>query len=191
MRTWRQLQGWARRLLGTRFLALLRKEVQQILRDRQLVKLLLIPPTIQLLVYGFALNPDVHFLRLGVVDYAQGAKSRELVSALTENQVFLAVAHPRSERELARQVERGELTAGLVIPPDFRRDIAAGRSTEVQLFIDGVDANSAGIANGYIQQMLRRFRPEGSATTVRTPPVTTAGRPRASRARLRISVVRR
>lgn len=174
MRPVRLLQGWAPRLLATRFLALLRKEVQQILRDRQLVKLLLIPPTIQLLVYGFALNPDVHFLRLGVVDYAQGATSRELVSALTENQVFLAVAHPRSERELARQVERGELTAGLVIPPDFRRDIAAGRSTEVQVFIDGVDANSAGIANGYIQQMLRRFRPEGTATAVRTPPVTTA-----------------
>ena len=43
------------------------------------------------------------------------------MSALTENRVFLAVSHPRSEKELARQVERGELTAGLVIPPDFDR----------------------------------------------------------------------
>jgi ABC-2 type transport system permease protein len=174
MRLSRQLRSWTRRLLGTRWLALLRKEVQQILRDRQLVKLLLIPPTIQLLVYGFALNPDVRFLPLGVVDLAQGASSRELVSALTENRVFLAAAHPRSERELARMVEDGALTAGLVIPPEFRRRIAQGRPAEVQVFIDGVDANTAGIANGYIQQILRHFRPEGSAPTARPPPVTAA-----------------
>ncbi len=168
------LRRWGRRLMASRFLALLRKEIQQILRDRQLIKLLIIPPTIQLLVYGFALNPDVHLLRLGVVDFAQTASSRELVSALTENRVFLAVAHPRSERELARLVERGELTAGLVIPPDFRRRLAGDRPAEVQVFIDGVDANSAGIANGYIQQMLRRFRPAGAGTDARPPPVTAA-----------------
>ncbi|MEA5442603.1 ABC transporter permease [Cyanobium gracile] len=170
----RRLKSWVRRLLATRFLALLRKEIQQILRDRQLIKLLLIPPTIQLLVYGFALNPDVRFLPLGVVDEVHGASSRELISALTENQVFVDAARPRSERELARKVERGELTAGLVIPPDFRRRIVQGRTAEVQVFIDGVDANSAGIANGYIQQILRRFRPDGSPATPRSPPPVTA-----------------
>ena len=72
------VQAWTRRLLGSRFLALLRKEVQEILRDRQLIKLLLIPPTLQLLVYGFALNPDVRFLPLGVVDHARVSASREL-----------------------------------------------------------------------------------------------------------------
>lgn len=162
-----------RRLLHSRFLALLRKEVEQILRDRQLIKLLLIPPTIQLLVYGFALNPDVHLLPLGVVDHSQGGSSRELVSALTANRVFLAAAHPRSERELARLVEQGSLTAGLVIPPEFRRRIAEGRPAEVQVFLDGVDANTAGIASGYIRQILRHFQPEGAATA-KPPPVTTA-----------------
>ncbi|KEF41638.1 MAG: ABC transporter permease [Cyanobium sp. CACIAM 14] len=170
----RRLRGWALRFLDSRFLALLRKEVQEILRDRQLIKLLLIPPTIQLLVYGFALNPDVRFLPLGVVDHARVSASRELVSALTENRVFLEAARPRSERALAGMVERGALTAGLVIPPEFRRDLAAGRSAEVQVFIDGVDANTAGLANGYIQQILRRFRPEGSLTTARPPPVSAA-----------------
>ncbi|WP_216904397.1 ABC transporter permease [Synechococcus sp. CCY 9618] len=174
MRPLRLLRSWAHRLLGTRFLALLRKEVEQILRDRQLVKLLLIPPTLQLLVYGFALNPDVRFLPLGVVDQSLGASSRELVAALTENQVFLGAAHPRSDRDLARLVERGSLTAGLVIPPTFRRDLAKGGPAEVQVFIDGVDANTAGIANGYIQQILRRFRPESAATPARPPPVTAA-----------------
>lgn len=160
--------------LDSRFVALLRKEVEQILRDRQLIKLLLIPPTIQLLVYGFALNPDVRFLPLGIVDEARVANSRELVSALTGNQVFLEASRPASERALARQVEQGQLTAGLVIPPDFQRRLAAGRTAEVQVFLDGVDANSSGIARGYIQQILRRFQPRESGAAPRAPPLTTA-----------------
>ncbi|MCT0203623.1 ABC transporter permease [Synechococcus sp. CS-602] len=163
------LRHWWRVLSVSRFWALVRKEVQQILRDRQLIKLLIIPPTLQLLIYGFALNPEVHNLKLGVVDYAQVAASRELVSALTANRIFLASSYPRSERELAQQVERGELTAGLVIPPNFSRRLAVGDTAEVQVFIDGVDANSAGIANGYIQQILRRFRPEPGASPPSAP----------------------
>ncbi|WP_259734809.1 ABC transporter permease [Synechococcus sp. CS-602] len=165
----RILRHWWRVLSVSRFWALVRKEVQQILRDRQLIKLLIIPPTLQLLIYGFALNPEVHNLKLGVVDYAQVAASRELVSALTANRIFLASSYPRSERELAQQVERGELTAGLVIPPNFSRRLAVGDTAEVQVFIDGVDANSAGIANGYIQQILRRFRPEPGASPPSAP----------------------
>jgi len=165
----RILRHWWRVLSVSRFWALVRKEVQQILRDRQLIKLLIIPPTLQLLIYGFALNPEVHNLKLGVVDYAQVAASRELVSALTANRIFLASSYPRSERELAQQVERGELTAGLVIPPNFSRRLAVGDTAEVQVFIDGVDANSAGIANGYIQQILRRFRPEPGALPPSAP----------------------
>ena len=155
--------------MASRLWALLRKEVQQILRDRQLIKLLIIPPTLQLLIYGFALNPEVHNLKLGVVDYAQVAASRELVSALTANRIFLASSYPRSEKELARQVERGELTAGLVIPPNFSKRLASGDTARVQVFIDGVDANSAGIASGYIQQILRRFRPEAGVLPPTAP----------------------
>jgi ABC-2 type transport system permease protein len=73
-------------------------------------------------------------------------------------------------------VERGVLTAGLVIPPGFRRDLVDDGSAEVQVFIDGVDANTAGIANGYIQQILRHFRPQNSASSApaRPPPLTAA-----------------
>jgi ABC-2 type transport system permease protein len=160
-------------LLDSRFWALARKEINQILRNKQLIVLLIIPPTVQLLLYGFALNPDVHYLKLGVVDYANVPASRELVSALTENKVFIASAYPPSERELARMVEKGELTAGLIIPPEFRRQIAQGQTAEVQVFIDGVDANTAGIASGYINQILRRYGVRLAPGSEIPPPVST------------------
>ncbi len=161
-----------RRFFASRFWALVRKEMNQILRNKQLIVLLVIPPTIQLLIYGFALNPDVHHLKLGVVDYARTADSRELVAAMTENRIFDAKALLFSEKALATQVETGQLTAGIVIPPEFSRDIADGKSAEIQVVIDGVDANTAGIASGYISQIVQQFSQQHLNPTA-TPPMTT------------------
>lgn len=142
--------------MGT-FWALVQKEIRQILRNKQLIILLIFPPTIQLLIYGFALNPDVHHIKLGVVDYAGTAESRSLVAAFTENRIFDADLITFNEKELARQVETGKLTAGLIIPPNFSRNMANGKTAEVQVFIDGVDANTAGISGGYINQIVQDF----------------------------------
>ncbi len=158
--------------LASRFWALVRKEINQILRNKQLIVLLIIPPTLQLLIYGFALNPDVHHLKLGVVDYARTADSRELVAAMTENQIFDVEARLFSEKALATQVETGKLTAGIVIPPEFSRDLAAEKPAEIQVVIDGVDANTAGIASGYINQIVQQFSQQDLTVTA-TPPVST------------------
>jgi ABC-2 type transport system permease protein len=144
-------------LLDSRFWALAQKEMRQILRNKQLLVLLTFPPTIQLLLYGFALNPDVHYLKMGVVDYANTSASRELVSAFTENRIFTAEQRLFNEQALVQQVETGQLTVGVVIPPEFARNLDRDQPAEIQVFIDGVDANTAGIANGYISQIVQQY----------------------------------
>jgi ABC-2 type transport system permease protein len=133
------------------------KEVRQILRNKQIIFLLLFPPTVQLLVFGLALNPDVRNLSLGVVDYSNSANSREFVAALVANDAFKVAAYPLREADLGQQVRTGQISTGLVIPPDFERQLAAGKIADVQVLIDGVDANSAGIASGYIRQIINRY----------------------------------
>jgi ABC-2 type transport system permease protein len=164
-----------RRLFESRFWALTLKEIRQILKNRQLIFLLLFPPTVQLLIFGLALSPNIDHLRLGIVDYANSAASREFVAALVENQIFDVAAYDRTQAELAQQVRNGKLTAGLVIPPTLDRDLNKGRSATVQVFIDGVDANTAGITSGYINQIInqytRRLNPD-----LKTPPVETQTR---------------
>jgi ABC-2 type transport system permease protein len=145
------------RLLESRFWALAVKEINQILRNKQLLFLLLFPPTIQLLLYGITLNPDVRHLPLGIVDYSNTSASRELVAALTENRLFIAKDYSFSEQQLGKQVENGQVTAGLVIPPDFHRDLSRNRTAEIQVLLDGVDANTAGIAGGYISQIINQY----------------------------------
>ncbi len=164
-----------KRLLNSRFWTLAIKETNQILRSRESLVLLIIPPTLQLLVYGFALNPDVHYLKMGIVDYANTYESRELVSALTENRVFVAEQYLPNERELDQRVRQGKLTAGLVIPPEFKRNLAEEKTAEVQVLVDAVDANTAGIANGYITQIISQYSRQlepTRATALVTPQTT-------------------
>lgn len=144
-------------LFNSRIWALAVKEINQILRNKQLIFLLVFPPTIQLLVFGFALSPDVQFLKLGVVDYADSQTSRELVAAMTENQIFVTQGYLYDEAELAEAVRLGKVTAGVVIPPEFDRQLERGETPEIQVLIDGTDANTAGIANGYMTQIVNQF----------------------------------
>ena len=141
----------------TQLKALMRKEVQQILRDKQLLFLLFFMPILQLFIYGFALSPEVDRLRLGVVDHASSTISRALTAALVVNDVFELKESGGRDAALAALVRDGALDAGLIIPADLERRYRAGLKTNVQVFIDGVDANSAGIAAGYVSQILASF----------------------------------
>ncbi len=145
------------RLLNSRFWALAMKEVQQILRDKKLLFMLVFPPTVQLLLYGLILNPDVQYLNMGVVDQANVGASRELVAALTENDVFVADGYSASQQSLGEQVRRGDITLGVVFPPDFNRNLAQDKPAEIQVMVDGVDANTAGIASGYFTQIVQQY----------------------------------
>ncbi|MGF1537376.1 MAG: ABC transporter permease [Elainellaceae cyanobacterium] len=151
------MPNFIQRLLNSRFWALALKEVQQILRDKKLLFMLVFPPTVQLLLYGLILNPDVQYLKLGIVDQANVAASRELVAAFTENDVFIADRHSPSQRALGEQVRQGKVTVGVVFPPDFNRNLTQGKPAEIQVLVDGVDANTAGIASGYINQIVGQY----------------------------------
>jgi len=146
------------RLFEGRFWALVVKELNQILRNKELISLLIFPPTLQLLIFGLALNPDVQNIKLGIVDYSRSPASRELISAFTENSVFNTISYSVSVQPLTQQVQRGQVTAGLVIPPEFNRNLKQDdTSAQVQVLINAVDANTAGIASGYITQIVAQY----------------------------------
>jgi len=138
-------------------IALGRKELCQILRDKQLLFLLVGMPIMQITLYSLALDPQVRHLRLGAVDFTNSPTSREFVASLLQTQVFDFEPAGRTQTELALKVRDGKLDAGVVILPDFDRKIKAERKTSVQVLLDGVDANSAGIASGYITRAVGAF----------------------------------
>jgi ABC-2 type transport system permease protein len=138
-------------LFGGRFWALALKELRQIRRDRRLTVSLIVPPILQILLFGFALDSDVRNLRLGIVDESRTAESRELVSVLTENDTFrLAGAYP-TPAALGQALAAGQLDVGVVVPYDFARLRARQRPATVQVLLNAANANTAQIAHGYVQ----------------------------------------
>src|SRR6266852_3284664 len=97
------------RILNLRLWSLFIKEFHQIRRNRRLVILLIIPPTLNIILFGIALNPTFENLRLGVVDYSRTAESRQLISAFTEGLVFKTQAYYTSTEEIGQAIGRGEL----------------------------------------------------------------------------------
>jgi ABC-2 type transport system permease protein len=149
-----------------RYLALTTKEVQQFRRNRVLLIQLLLPPTIVLVIFGYALNPKVRDLRMGVVDESLTTESREFTDALSQN-VNFKVTHQYTRAQDAEEALKSlKLDLFIVIPVDFARSIHRGESANAQVVIDAVDANTAQIAQGYLQMAVEDYNTNASSGPV-------------------------
>ncbi len=144
-------------IFGSVLPALIRKEFTQIRRDRRLAISLVIPPTMQLLLFGFALNATVDNLNLGIVDLDHTPQSRDLIAGMTESRAFRLGGTYVSANKMGDAISRNEIDAGLVIPPDFAKDLARSRQTTVQILLNAMNANTAAIAQGYSEGVLQSW----------------------------------
>src|SRR2546428_1137193 len=159
------MRRWIPQLFNYRVRALMRKEFNQIRHDRRLAVSLILPPTLQLLLFGFALSANVSNIRLGVVDDSRTPESRELVATLTESKSFQLAGGYFSVDQLGDAITRGKVDAGVVIPSDYARDLQRGRSTTVQFLLNAMNANTAAISQGYAQGLIQAY----NSSVVRRP----------------------
>jgi len=151
----------------SRLRALVRKEFNQIRRDKRMAISLIIPPTLQLLLFGFALDSTVSHLRLGVIDWSNTPESRELVSTLTESKSFRLGGYYGAVNDLQEAISRGRLDAGIVVPYEFARDLHRGTPVDVQLLLNAANANTATIAQGYAEGVILSYNQTLSTEGIR------------------------
>jgi ABC-2 type transport system permease protein len=154
------------RLVSHRFVALVRKELNQIKRDKRIMLSLVLPPLLQLMLFGSVMNPEVSNLPLGVVDDSRSPASRDLIAALAESGSFRLHMLYGSIDTMGDDISKGTIDAGVVIPYDFARDLERGRTTTVQVLLNAMNANTAAISQGYIQGVVQGFN-----MTLRQPSV--------------------
>jgi len=145
------------RLLGYRFRALLRKEFVQIRRDRRLAMSLILPPTIQLLLFSLVLNATVSNLKLGVIDDSRTPESRGLTSTLSESKSFKLAGYYYSVDKMGDAISRGDIDAGIVVPRDYAHDLQRGHPVTVQFLLNAMNANTAAIAQGYAEGVIQTY----------------------------------
>src|ERR1700722_8256792 len=147
----------SRFFLGYRLRALLQKEFAQIRRDKRLAMSLIIPPTLQLLLFSFVLNATVSNLKLGIIDDSRTPESRGLTATLTESKNFKLAGYYYSVDKLGDAISRGDIDAGVLIPFSYAKDLQRGRPVTVQLLLNAMNANTAAIAQGYAEGVIQTY----------------------------------
>jgi ABC-2 type transport system permease protein len=136
---------------------ILRKELIQALREPRMRILLFVPPIVQLVVFGFAVNLDVDLTRIAWMDMDRTPLSRELRARFEGSGRFQVVSEAASEEDVQRTLDRGEAQAVVRVLPDFARDVLRGRPTSVQVLIDGTNSNTASLVSGYAGSVIANF----------------------------------
>ncbi len=143
--------------------AMVRKELHQLLRDRLTIGFVVGIPSLQLVLFGYAIQLDVRHVPTAVLDRSKSALSRKLVGELEATQTFRVEHSVESEAEAIRLLERSEVGAAVVIPPDLDRRLHRGRGAEISLLADGSNPTVASAVmlsgTGFGQALAARMQP--------------------------------
>lgn len=135
---------------------IVRKEFRQLRRDRQILRMLLLMPVVQMLVLGYAATTDLRNIRLAVLDQDNSPQSRKLSEAFYQNNLFIPGPPARSPMELQEHLFRGRTDITLWIPKGYAQDLAAGRTAGLGAAVDGANSSAAGRTLGYAQAVVRQ-----------------------------------
>jgi len=149
--------------MAARLLALVVKELLAALRDRQTRGVLLISPPVLLVLFSLAATNEARNLPIAVLDRDGGPAARELAARFEGAPSFAAVLRPADPAEAAALVDSRAVAMVLHIGPGFSRDLAAGRSAEVQVLLDGRRSYTAQILLGYAGRIAAGFGAEIAA----------------------------
>ncbi|MBL4628606.1 MAG: ABC transporter permease [Roseicyclus sp.] len=137
--------------------ALLLKELIQFFRDPVMLILILWLYTIEVVICAYALSFDVSDFPAVIVDHDRSPASRDLVAAFSTSDAFSLKSFLLSEDEAVAQLQSGGAGLVLKIPKGFQRRLEQDNLTEVQVLLDGSNANTAASVQGYIGGVLRHF----------------------------------
>lgn len=146
----------------TRTWAVMAKEFVQLTRDRLTYAMILVLPIIQLLLFGYAINDDPRGLPTAVLVQDNGGFSRSILTALDNSGYFDIVLAARSQSEMDRAMERGEILFAVIIPADFTRRIVRGDRAQLLVEADASDPSAtsgavAALANLPAQSLNREL----------------------------------
>ena len=122
------------------------KELRQLRRDRMTIAMMVVVPLMQLMLFGYAINTDVRHMPTIVYDQDRSAASRDLYRRLEATGFYDIVGEVRDYDEIERAMKSGQAKVGVVIPSRYASNLKGGRSTTIQLIVDGSDPQTVASA---------------------------------------------
>jgi ABC-2 type transport system permease protein len=133
------------------------KEFTQLRNSPDLLRMIILLPIAQMLIFGYAAVLDVKNIDTAVLDRDNSYRSRELLNYFARSDYFILKEYVTGEAEISDLLDHEKIFAAIVIPPDFSRKINASQTTEVQVIVDGTNASAAGIISTYAAGTIGSF----------------------------------
>jgi len=133
------------------------KELIQVVRDKRTRLILIVPPILQMLVFGYAANFDIRNVSTAIVDLDHSQQSRELVSRFTSSPYFNVERQLSDAQDAHELIESGSTTLVLEIDAGFAQKLGKGETAPLQLIVDATNSNTALLASAYVSQVALRF----------------------------------
>jgi ABC-2 type transport system permease protein len=155
-------------LFGPRLAAIIVKELWAVLRDPRARISLILPPLIQLVVFGYASTMEIRHVTIGVLDRDGGQWSHEIVQRLAGSPNVQRIVRLDSDAALAHAIDTQQVIAALRFDSHFSADVSAGRGGTVGAVFDGRKSNAAQIVGGYVDRIVAEVGAD--IHTARAPP---------------------
>jgi ABC-2 type transport system permease protein len=134
------------------------KEFMHIREDKFSIRLMIVEIIAQLLIMGYALTTEVKNTPIGIYDQSNTPSSRSLVASIRANNLFRYKGDYDNYDNLIDAIKESKLSLALIIPSDFQKQIYSKKGCNLQLLVDGQDANSANVSSGYINAVVNRWK---------------------------------
>jgi len=155
---------------------IIRKEFYQIRQDRRMLGVSIAAPILQVLLLGYAATTDIKYSTLVVCDMDRSEQSRAFLKEFTNTSYFVQRYSVVLPDEMDPYIQDAKANIGLVIPPGFGRHLLARQSAQVQVVLDGTDANTANVLLNYANQIVATYSQSVLIRTMKTAPSVRVGR---------------
>jgi ABC-2 type transport system permease protein len=133
------------------------KEFIHVLRDKRMKAILIVPPMIQMLIFGYAATFEIHHVPTVVLDLDHSQESRELISRFTSSPYFSVERQLTDAEQIRQLVDRGDATIGIEIDAGFAQKLRKGGTAPLQVVVDATNSNTALLASSYVAQIALCF----------------------------------
>ncbi|QIE54220.1 ribosome-associated ATPase/putative transporter RbbA [Pikeienuella piscinae] len=144
--------------------AFARRESIELVRDPIRLLFALLGPVVMMLAMGYGISFDVEKLTFAALDRDRTQESRTFLRQLSGSRYFSEQPEIVNLADLDRRMVAGEFSLAVIIPPDFGRDLLAGRSPDVSVWLDGSNTTRAETGRGYVQGAFLSFLTEFGVT---------------------------
>jgi ABC-2 type transport system permease protein len=133
-----------------RIFAIAKKESRQLRRDTRMLFIVFFFPVVLLAIFGYAINFDVHHIKIAVYDQDRSEYTRDYISGLISSEYFDLVTYIDNDDQIKKMLDEKKVQAVVVFPKDMSRRLLSKQEVKIQFLVDGVDGTSANVIQNYV-----------------------------------------